>query len=1570
MKIRKSRVRLDRAAQDRVLYLVAARRSARGEYVPTGEKKGEKRVPTPKEDDGERDRDDEGKGKLTKKEKKARAKDSERRARRLLRLLHMEAERWAMDVAKKRTVEAVAVVEDSASGLIKPSGGGASSSSADILYGGGGPRSREPDVSAEPKRLEKNTLFATLNVKPTVRLKLVNGEKSSASSKSIVYQRADGATALLELARAKLSAKGLKLGRALLPGGASALLTDDELLTVPDDTSIEFFKSDSKEQANDKSKSGKPIKRADADEADADQKSSCGTSGKKLPKEKETSSTSSSKKDGAIGTAPRSDTTKAADDDDNSSSDEEDAALFTELEFLIKRDRQLRGKEFSLAQNGEQGEAAGVVSEVVGQDDPDENDAYSYRSESSTTTAASERLGRALFKRQRQLDAWRRGSSSLVIPEEDQDPSSQELQGYSTPLQPARVEVLPAHAKRKEILDAVRGNQVSLVVGATGSGKTTQTPQFILEDACSTVSVTQQDEALHHVHQEACYRKAGETFIVCCQPRRIAAIGVAERVASERGEHCGEYVGYAVRGDVKWNRKKTRILFCTTGVLLNMFLHEQGQGTSSNADSSTQGEAGGGPPAGLSRVTHLLLDEVHERSLHIDFLLTLLKNRVLTQYPRLKVVLMSATVDSQLFVNYFKSSISGYRTGTTSASRTSSKIKDNIFVPSRNSSSSRSREDAQGEQEKNVDVPVVSIEGRTFPVQTLWPDQVKVALREADLDLIEGEDSKILIVEGEDKNTKTRSGDRKLARHLLEDSSTTLKSRLSSTAPEFAPANRSPSTLTTTTTAGTSSSSSSASSARKKSTSAVMSPVMETDWSKGNGVEQIGKIVNCIVMSYLRNSAGKKKKSGTSKEATVLGSSHENKHPGILIFLPGAKEIDCVIEYLSEQSRFGHLGLDVFPLHGQLPSTAQRRIFEKQKWRSGGVGDITDHMQLHAPKIRVIVATNIAETSITVPDITDVIDSGLLNESRYCFERKMRSLTTVFVSHAMAKQRQGRAGRVCAGRCWRLYDRSFYEEQLPSHSTPEMQRTALEELVLFLALQLPSSSSSSGNSGSMKNRKGAASLSESFELLKIADIPDFLRCAPQPPDLAAIYAAQQQLIELGALIVHRSQEQVLSTTAATSTSGKASTPKNASTNASSVSYIFLTPLGFALGRLPLEPQLGKLLLTGHVLGATESCLTIGAALSLGKSPFLKPTLAGGEQQGNAIKAARAEHFGEAATGEHSDHLALCACYDAWAALGETGEYWEQGGTSYYQPYKYNPAQRQFCSEYLLANSTMEQIQSLREQLRNHLKKCFRGLSSSPCVADNHKFKNTMTLCALTAAFFPQVAQIQRDTWKKGKGKGKQAKVNIVPLDLTGDMVPFNQQPNMSAGSKGKSCDSTKDTGKGKGKDSINLYAGSCWVHPSSFNYKILKEMQANHSWLLYYKMMHTSALYLFDTTAVNSLVLLLFAPESAFRLATGVQTEQRMSGVQKKNKKESIGSSKLGNKVFLADGRCEFGCSDVETVVLIRALKREIETLFVENLEEDRSAGASERSKTTAAVQEAVYDLIRLTEDDQEDEED
>ncbi|VDN14702.1 unnamed protein product [Dibothriocephalus latus] len=185
----------------------------------------------------------------------------------------------------------------------------------------------------------------------------------------------------------------------------------------------------------------------------------------------------------------------------------------------------------------------------------------------------------------------------------------------------------PQYLAMNEIVETINANQVVVISGETGCGKTTQIPQYILEDA-----ILRGDGSC--------------TRIVVTQPRRISAISVAERVASERGQQLGEDVGYQIRLDsVPPRRRQGSLLFCTTGIVLQWFHSDPLLKDSKNKLSFRLFLL-------LQGVSHIIVDEVHEREMLGDFLITMLK-RIAPQRPDLRIVLMSATLNAELFSSFF-----------------------------------------------------------------------------------------------------------------------------------------------------------------------------------------------------------------------------------------------------------------------------------------------------------------------------------------------------------------------------------------------------------------------------------------------------------------------------------------------------------------------------------------------------------------------------------------------------------------------------------------------------------------------------------------------------------------------------------------------------------------------------------------------------------------------------------------------------------------------------------------------------------------------------------------------------
>ena len=162
--------------------------------------------------------------------------------------------------------------------------------------------------------------------------------------------------------------------------------------------------------------------------------------------------------------------------------------------------------------------------------------------------------------------------------------------------------------RRAEFLEMYQQTQILVFVGETGSGKTTQIPQFVLFD----------DQP-----------QSRGKLVACTQPRRVAAMSVAQRVANEMDVYLGEEVGYSIRFDDKTG-PKTVLKYMTDGMLLREAMNDHD----------------------LTRYSTIILDEAHERTLATDILMGLLKEVALRR-PDLKIIIMSATLDAQKFQTYF-----------------------------------------------------------------------------------------------------------------------------------------------------------------------------------------------------------------------------------------------------------------------------------------------------------------------------------------------------------------------------------------------------------------------------------------------------------------------------------------------------------------------------------------------------------------------------------------------------------------------------------------------------------------------------------------------------------------------------------------------------------------------------------------------------------------------------------------------------------------------------------------------------------------------------------------------------
>ena len=518
-------------------------------------------------------------------------------------------------------------------------------------------------------------------------------------------------------------------------------------------------------------------------------------------------------------------------------------------------------------------------------------------------------------------------------------------------------QALPIYKFKNNVVDAIVRNQVVIICGETGCGKSTQVPSFILE------------HELRHGRQCKIY---------CTEPRRISAISLARRVSEELGERkedlgtAGSLVGYSIRLESRMT-SQTRLIYATTGVVMRILERSKD----------------------LGDITHLVIDEVHERSIDSDFLLIVLR-KLMKVRPRLRIILMSATVNATRFSEYLSAA------------------------------------------------PILNVPGRTYPVAVKYLEDA---------------------IEATGFQLKDRSGDPENP-----SDSDSLSNSL--------PAN--------------------------KTKQALLDSLGEYSQNTRNVVVSMNesKVPYNLIVKLLRTIATKPEYRDYSK--------------AILVFLPGMAEIRKIHDLIESETSLSSKW-KIHSLHSSIATEEQERAF------------------LIPPRgmRKIVLATNIAETGVTIPDVTCVIDVGKHKEMRFDEKRQLSRLTEFFISRANAKQRRGRAGRVQEGLCFHLFTKHRHDKLFAEEQTPEILRLSLQDLVLRV------------------------------KVCKLGGIEETLSEALDPPASKNVRSAIEALVDVKALTASED----------------------------------LTHLGRRLASLPLDVFLGKLVLLGTIFGCLDGALTTAAILS-------------------------------------------------------------------------------------------------------------------------------------------------------------------------------------------------------------------------------------------------------------------------------------------------------------------------------------------------------------------------------------
>eukprot|EP00928_Gymnodinium_smaydae_P088006 TRINITY_DN7216_c0_g1_i2.p1 TRINITY_DN7216_c0_g1~~TRINITY_DN7216_c0_g1_i2.p1 ORF type:complete len:1398 (-),score=312.91 TRINITY_DN7216_c0_g1_i2:290-4483(-) len=591
-------------------------------------------------------------------------------------------------------------------------------------------------------------------------------------------------------------------------------------------------------------------------------------------------------------------------------------------------------------------------------------------------------------------------------------------------------EELPIYSHREAILRHIREHRVTHIQGETGCGKSTQVPKYIMEDA---------------EEQRRLGKASGTTKIVVTQPRRMAAITLARRVASELDEEIGHTVGYKISGD----SVSGKLCFATTGFLLQVLVNK---------------------PEEFGTYTHVILDEVHERSVDAD-LLTMLMKLLMQCYPEVRLIVMSATLQAKLFAEYFN-------------------FLEQEMLGTRN----RRRGD------NSLAVKPIFVGVRTFPVEEIFLDEI-----DDHFDVSGG-----FARRGMDKALRGFAG---------------------------------------------------------------------LSWAGKGGKK--GKDKGKGKDAGPGTASGFKRlepqiTEGFDELCKELVQQMAREMCTLIVFLPGIADITSFYETLApldtsraerrgghdtwgdeEPSRFSSLrgdassgvSLRIYPMHSLIPREEQEEVFNEPP---RGV-------------CHVVLASNIAESSLTLPSVCGIIDLAMRRSIQYDARRLMSCLVTTWCSQSSCKQRAGRAGRTMPGRAVRLVTRPFFQQQMVEFDPPEMLNAPLTKLYLQ-AKQLCYKLNALYNDGIIP---------EGVDM-DLSTPTGLLGEVVQPPATTLVEAAITELADVGC--IDRPTEDAL-----------------------------ITPLGYIAMALPCELRLCRLLYFGLMLRCEADAIAMVAGLTAA-DPFSTPSL--------------------------------------------------------------------------------------------------------------------------------------------------------------------------------------------------------------------------------------------------------------------------------------------------------------------------------------------------------------------------
>lgn len=788
---------------------------------------------------------------------------------------------------------------------------------------------------------------------------------------------------------------------------------------------------------------------------------------------------------------------------------------------------------------------------------------------------------------------------------------------------------LPISSHIEAVCWGVARNTVVIIKGDTGSGKSTKVPQYVLDQSlrCSAEARGKSYTGHHPVSVPHHVWGDAEANVYVTQPRRVAAITLANRVADERGEKAGASIGYRI-GQENNSSRSTRITFCTTGWLLAWLVASSKMGalqsgfsggatgaqeaefaarTASDADTSIDRV---GPDVGSESqpVSHLILDEVHERGIDTDIVILVVKMAItrgialradafralaalgprggkeardaalLCYARRTRLLLMSATIDTGIFTDYLS------KVACAHADRLAEDIRSGRLGP-------RELVDACAlvvALPKELAPPPLAADVITRSVAAARLSDVSrpsamapgdAALPRKNLLAAIAADRPITLGVGSKRyDVEVIYLDKLYNNPLLRNLPVTELVEVKSACQNF---NRAAENWTKKT-------------PQQKSMSSVADALIVSERDHA---------------TILRVAA-----------RTAITLARPGTGDAILIFVPGMADIEEMCDVFREiapnvvaapsaklssgeevdedqaliqsqmslaQSSEGGDDAGDAPSAEEASDAAappvRRQALAADPARSYPIKLIPMHsliamddqmaaFEVGGAQTRIIVATNIAESSITIPGVSAVIDLGRAKQIEYDAKLRTSLLRFTWTSKASAKQRQGRAGRVKAGTCIRMYTESFFETVMPAYDLPEMLRINLENVVLkikMLGIRIDA-----GIADAVARGHPDPTSVEPWGT-SVNSAKAVLAQSLQPPDMSTIDAALTRLASLGAM-------------------------------ESAVDTSEVTTFGRVLSKFPTDITIGRLVAFGALAGVLPDAIIMAAVSSI--DVFLQPNI--------------------------------------------------------------------------------------------------------------------------------------------------------------------------------------------------------------------------------------------------------------------------------------------------------------------------------------------------------------------------